>query len=190
MKKAWMSGLIVVLATSLATTAHSQTKEAKPAKYVGVAMCKACHNTTKSGKQFSIWQESAHAKAYETLASDEAKAIAKKMGIEDPQKSEKCLQCHTTGFGVDAKLKGPKLTLEEGVSCEACHGPGSNYRSMRVMKELWAGKVKPESVGLVMPDEKTCTGCHNEKSPTFKGFKYEEMVKKIAHPVPGGRPSN
>ena len=26
--------------------------------------------------------------------------------------------------------------------------------------------------------------CHNDKSPTFKGFVYAEMYKKIAHPIP------
>ncbi len=187
MKRIWIVGLALFVAAAYTTTLEAQTKP-KPAKYVGVALCKACHNTTKSGKQYTVWQKSAHAKAYETLASDKAKEFAKKRGIDDPQKSPECLQCHTTGFGVDAKLKGPKLTLEEGVSCEACHGPGSNYRKMRVMKDLWAGKIKPESVGLTLPDEKTCIQCHNKKSPSYKPFKFEEMFKKIAHPVPGGRP--
>jgi uncharacterized paraquat-inducible protein A len=189
MRKVWVAALTGLLALALVTTVDAQTK-AKPDKYEGVARCMTCHKTKKSGNQYGIWKESAHAKAYETLASDKAKAIAKEKGIEDPQKSEECLQCHTTGFGVDAKLKGPKLTLEEGVSCEACHGPGSNYRSMKVMKALWAGKVKPESVGLVIPDEKTCVTCHNEKSPTFKPFKFEERMKKIVHPVPKERPKS
>jgi hypothetical protein len=40
-------------------------------------------------------------------------------------------------------------------------------------------------LGLVTPTAETCTGCHNDESPTFKGeFKFEEMVAKIAHPYP------
>ena len=38
--------------------------------------------------------------------------------------------------------------------------------------------------GLIIPDEALCKTCHNEKSPTFKGFNYAEMNAKIAHPNP------
>ena len=62
--------------------------------YVGAKKCKMCHNSTKAGKQYTIWSESAHSKAYENLASEKAKAIAKEKGIEYPQKSDACLKCH------------------------------------------------------------------------------------------------
>ena len=48
----------------------------------------------------------------------------------------------------------------------------------------WQGELDGATVGLVAPDEKLCTGCHNEESPTFEGFDYEKMLKKIAHPIP------
>ena len=32
--------------------------------------------------------------------------------------------------------------------------------------------------------EKACARCHNEESPTFKGFEFEERWAEIAHPVP------
>jgi hypothetical protein len=37
------------------------------------------------------------------------------------------------------------------------------------------------AAGLVEQSEKVCVACHNEKSPTFVGFKYEEFLKKIDH---------
>ena len=76
------------------------------------------------------------------------------------------------------------LTLEEGVSCEACHGPGSAYKTNAVMKALYAGTQKGADVGLVDPKKELCVKCHNPESPTYKPFKFEEAVKKIAHPVP------
>ena len=161
-----------------------EKKAAKEFSYVGVKTCKMCHSSTKSGAAYKIWLKNKHSKAYTELASDEAKAIAKKKGIEDPQKADECLACHVTGFGVDAKLKGPKLTLEEGVSCEACHGPGSAYKSKKVMVELYNDKIDPKTVGLITPTKEVCVQCHNKKSPTYKEFVYEEMVKEIAHPVP------
>jgi len=74
--------------------------------------------------------------------------------------------------------------MEEGVSCEACHGPGSQYKSLKVMKDIAAGTVKGADVGLATPDKTLCVKCHNTKSPTFKEFKFEEAAKKIAHPLP------
>lgn len=157
---------------------------AKTPQYIGVKKCKMCHNSKKSGAQYKIWAATPHAKAYETLASEEAKAIGKKMGIDDPQKSDKCLSCHVTGYGKDKAMFATSFKMEDGVQCEACHGPGSLYKSMKVMKDLYAGKLKPADYSLVMPTEKDCITCHNEKSPTFKGFDFKTYFAKIAHPVP------
>jgi hypothetical protein len=153
-------------------------------KYTGANSCKACHLTAKSGAAYKIWQASAHAKAFATLATPEAKEIAKKKGIADPQKSQDCLKCHDTAAGVAAAQLAPTFKPGEGVGCEVCHGPGSEYKSMQVMKDIDAGKVKGETVGLVKSDEKLCVTCHNEQSPSFKGFNFAEMSKKIAHPTP------
>ncbi|MFQ5705992.1 MAG: cytochrome c family protein [bacterium] len=153
-------------------------------KYGGVKTCKACHLVAKSGAQYKIWAKGPHARAYETLKTPKSQETAKKLGIDDPLKSEKCLKCHVTAFGVKASLKGPKLKLEEGVSCEACHGPGSVYKKRQIMKDIFAGKVKGAKYGLVLPTEKVCVKCHNSESPFYKGFDFKKMAAKIAHPVP------
>ncbi|RMD91102.1 MAG: cytochrome C554 [Calditrichaeota bacterium] len=182
MKRVNVILLVLTFLFILVGSALPQNK--KTFTYVGVKGCKACHLTKKSGAQFKIWKKSPHAKAYETLATPKAKEIAKKYDIDDPQKSEKCLKCHVTAFGVDEKIRGKKLTLAEGVSCEACHGPGSGYKTKKVMQAIWEGKVDGAKYGLIKPDEKVCVRCHNEESPTFKSFDFEKMKEKIAHPVP------
>ena len=154
-------------------------------KYVGVQKCKMCHKTAKSGDQYDKWQQSKHAKAYETLATAEAKAVAKKIGLAgDPQQAKECLVCHTTAFDAPVDQKMETLTLTEGVSCEACHGPGSGYKSMKVMKAIYAGTDKGEAYGLIAPTKEVCVTCHNTKSPTFKEFDFDKAIKIIAHPVP------
>jgi len=154
-------------------------------KYVGVAKCKICHKAKTRGNQYGIWASNVHAKAYATLATDEAKQMASKQkDMEDPQKDERCLKCHVTAFGVDAKLIEASFKVEDGVQCEACHGPGSKYKSSKVMKALSKGTQDPAEVGLVVVDEKLCVKCHTKESPTYKPFKFEESSKKIAHPVP------
>lgn len=158
--------------------------QGKKLQYIGTKKCKMCHNSKKSGEAYKIWSASKHAKAYETLASEESKAIAKKMGIEDPQKSDKCLSCHVTGYGKAAEMFAKTFTMEEGVGCESCHGPGSKYKSMKVMKNIHAGKEKRADYGLVIPTEEQCKSCHNEKSPTFKSFDFAKFSAQIAHPIP------
>lgn len=153
-------------------------------KYVGTKNCKMCHSSKKSGEAYKIWESSAHATAYATLASEESKAIAKEMGIDDPQKSDQCLSCHVTGHGKEASLFDKGYSMEEGVTCEGCHGAGSEYNPMKIMKQITAGEVNGADYGLVQPDEASCKTCHNEKSPTFKGFNFKEYVAKIAHPTP------
>ena len=164
-----------------------QVTFAQDFNYIGVKKCATCHKPAKIGNQFGIWSEGSHAKAFEVLKSEEAKKVATKMGIADPATDAKCLKCHVTGFAAPAANKEATLTQEEGVSCEACHGPGSGYKSMKVMKQLVAGEVEPASVGLIAGADNfkaQCVKCHNEESPTYKPFVYEESVKKIAHPMP------
>ncbi|GAB4367567.1 MAG: hypothetical protein Kow0042_08310 [Calditrichia bacterium] len=163
---------------------NAQEKKAKEFQYIGANKCKMCHNSKKSGQQFSIWENSAHAKAFATLATEKAKEVAAKMEIADPQKSEKCLVCHVTGGGKPAAMFAATFSQEEGVGCESCHGPGSEYKSMKVMKGLYDGSLNAEEYGFIKAGEAQCKTCHNEKSPTFKGFEFKTYWEKIAHPVP------
>ena len=155
---------------------------AKP-QYVGAAKCKMCHNTTKQGKIFDKWMASSHAKAYATLASEEAKKIGATKGIADPQKSDACLKCHVTGHTSPAAERGEKWAATEGVTCESCHGAGGLYWKNEEMKAAAADTAKATAVGLLHPGEKTCLGCHNSESPTFKEFDYKTMCAKIEHKV-------
>jgi hypothetical protein len=148
--------------------------------YIGAGKCKMCHNSAAKGAQYTKWTEASHSKAFATLGSDKAKEIASAKGIADPQKDDGCLSCHVTGHGAAAAMLTEKYSAEEGVSCESCHGPGGDYWKMNVMKD----QAQSVAAGLVIPDEKTCVTCHNDKSPTFKGFDFAAMKAKIAHPNP------
>lgn len=149
-------------------------------EFAGVKMCGMCHKKDDSGNQFAKWQASAHAKAFETLGTDKAKEIAKKAGIDDPQKSGKCLKCHSTAYNFTEAVVTEKVKVEDGVVCESCHGPGKKY----MMKSAMEDKAKAVAAGLIAEPKKQCVLCHNDKSPTFKGFDEKAMVEKIAHPDP------
>ena len=164
---------------------EAKKEEAKKFQYIGVKKCKMCHKGTKKGEIYEKWTQRGHAKAYTELATDESKKIAKEAGVKgDPQQAAECLVCHVTAYNAAADEKAATLTLEEGVSCEACHGPGSGYKSLKVMKGLFNDTLKGSDYGLIEPNNEVCITCHNPKSPTYKEFKFEVDVKKIEHPVP------
>ena len=144
--------IAVIFAFSLPLVA--QEKAAAPKhEYVGAAKCAMCH---KKDNIHPTWMETKHAKAWESLKPED-------------QKNEKCIACHSTG--TDAKG-----TLLTGVQCEACHGPGSNYMKMNIMKDQ---KLAIEN-GLIIPTEKTCQKCHNENVPAeFKAKEPYDFAKMM-----------
>jgi excinuclease UvrABC ATPase subunit len=152
-------------------------------KYVGVKTCSPCHKSGAKGNQAGIWQKSKHAGAFKSLLSEKAVAIAKEKGLKKPaSESPECLDCHVGK--IDAKLAAASFDPKDGVQCETCHGAGSTYKSMAIMKD----KVKAIAAGLIeykdeAATEKLCKTCHNEKSPTFKEFKFKDMWAKIKHPA-------
>lgn len=168
--------------------------------YVGTNNCKMCHKKAAKGDQYGLWKKTAHANALETLKSDTAVAIAKEKGISGPpSEAPECLTCHTVGYGSDTGYKVlsadfiadpensravKKNDSMAAVGCESCHGAGKDYKSKKTMVGITDGSIDGASKGLIMPNEAVCITCHNEKSPFYKEFNFEERVKEISHPYP------
>jgi hypothetical protein len=165
---------LLVIAAYLFLPANTNAQ----AKFVGSKTCGMCHKSEKQGLQLKIWTDSKHAQAYKTLLTPKADEIAMKKGGKKAVETPECLKCH-----VGEKALVESAFKEDGVQCETCHGAGSEYKSMPVMKN----KEEAVKKGLIVPEgEKFCKTCHNPASPSFKEFKYAEMWKKIAHPTPKG----
>jgi hypothetical protein len=187
-----MLRVLLTLTATLLVLSFATSALAEDYQYIGAGKCFMCHKKDASGNQMQKWLDGPHAGAYETLASEESLAIAKEMGIGNPQEADQCLKCHVTAHGkpaaaFDAKFRAKDKSdshLVDGVGCEACHGPGSEYKSNKVMKAITTGETDGATVGLWAPDEALCVSCHNEESPTYKGFDFAEYSAKIAHPIP------
>jgi len=168
--------------------------------YIGSAACGKCHKSSKKGAQLKAWEKGPHAGAFETLKSEEAAKIAAEKELTVPAyEASECLKCHVTGWNdggyeikdaefyaqVNEKGKPTKEVKRmaglQAVGCESCHGAGSEYK--KVHKKDYETSL---TLGLVTPDEKVCVTCHNEESPTYKEFNYEEKVTEITHPFPEG----
>jgi hypothetical protein len=145
--------------------------------YVGASKCKMCHRTEKQGQQFPLWEASKHAKSFSALASDKAKEIAQGAGVDNPADSPQCLKCHAPLAEKAAELK------EEGVGCETCHGPGSAYKKMSIMKDH-AEAVKNGMIDYGSPEDikKQCLTCHENAHGT--SFDFEAAWEKVKHAKP------
>lgn len=177
--RAAMMGLVLV------TPLFAQ--EGRKPVYVGVKQCAKCHQGPGFGYQHCRFLLSAHSQAYASLAMPEAKEIARLSGIpREPQKAPMCLGCHATGSEVEDWERDETFHMEDGVQCEKCHGPGSEYMDEAVMVDRDAA----EAAGLMTPDKEDCMGCHKVKgshvavlqSPKFD---VDEAWERLAHPTPG-----
>jgi len=175
---------LVVMGIGFALAMGAADVRAKEPQYVGAKKCKTCHKKELIGNQYGKWEEMKHAKAYDTLKGEDALKIAKEKGLSvPPSEAKECLECHATAYGEDAaKFAQKPLAVQDGVQCEACHGPGSLYKKKKTM----ADREKSLAAGMWDPgkDEKICTGCHNDRSPTFESFDFEKRKEEIAHPIP------
>jgi Cytochrome c554 and c-prime len=149
-------------------------------QYAGTKKCKMCHKGEKNNFIYETWAETKHANAYAVLAADEAKHVYEGLGYTgNPQEDDKCLRCHVPGVGMDSTYTA-KIVLDDGVSCEVCHGAGNDYKKKSVMED----REMAISMGLTADPKAVCISCHNEEAPTFKGFNFEESWEKIKHSLP------
>ena len=118
-------------------------------KFVGSERCTTCH-----GKEYRVWEGSAHARAMTALVK------------ANQDFNPECVRCHVTGFGTSEGFQSASTTPQlANVQCEACHGVAALHM---------ADVNKP--YGRISP--RVCYGCHTkERSPDFSFFKYWEMIK-------------
>jgi len=165
MRKPTIIALLIMGLMGLWLVSASAEEGEAEHQYVGAKKCKICHKDV-----YQAWEESGHATTFADLTEEE-------------QKKEECVTCHITGVDEDGE------TLVN-VQCEACHGPGSDYKSPKVKsRKKWEEnpeemrKLAQEAGLISVPGPDNCTQCHKkEGNPNFKPFDYEEMKGKV-HPV-------
>ena len=81
-----------------------------------------------------------------------------------PEQSEKCLACHA--LAVPAEERAQTFDLNDGVSCESCHGPAAGWLGPHTVKG-WENQSSEQKAKLGMIDLRdvavrshTCLRCH------------------------------
>ena len=135
MKKTLLYAMVGMFLSIFVMVSIAGAAQSAKATYVGPKKCKMCHIN-----QFKSWEENMpqHENALKSLPADK-------------QKDADCIKCHTTGYGKDSGYKDEATTPDlAGVTCEACHGPGSEH--------IAAAKEQKKETITKTP---VCTTCHN-----------------------------
>lgn len=165
------SSLVIIIGVAAVAGIYGRTAPGNIG-YTGAKACGECHGEEAIGNQNKIWGGSPHAKAYLALKSARGAGIAAPLGIKDPAGSRECLRCHTTGGGEHPSV------AQEGVGCEACHGPGEKYhtasghvdyssRENGYRKAVKLGMYPILGITSLKYREKLCLSCHTEKRPCY-----------------------
>ncbi len=182
-----LTGLAYLLAMAWSVPSAAQPKEPV---YVGVRVCSECHSGPGAGHQYSLWRLSSHAKALATLSMPESKEIARLSGSpEAPHTARVCLGCHATAADAEEWERDETFLIEDGVQCETCHGPGSEYMDEAVMRDRELAMER----GLRMASPQTCMICHGPKGSheavlSTEPYVVETALETIAHPRPVSPP--
>lgn len=178
--------LIAVAALLGALTVPAWAQATKHPIYVGARACGSCHDGVAQGNQHSRWLTTKHSRAYESLLVPEAWEMARLSGITvDPVRSPVCLGCHATAADTEGWERDQGFRLEDGVQCERCHGPGSEYMDREVMADPEAARA----AGLRTMTPSDCRLCHYEKGSHVAVHQKAPLDMaaawaSVAHPIP------
>lgn len=158
-KVSWLALLSCLLGLNISSTSANPAEAPAVSKlgtYHGPGSCAAssCHGNIQPQKltrvmqnEYSTWiGQDKHANAYNVLTNDVSRRMGRILTTKDaqgnpapPSEAPKCLACHALyAPGKQAQPFG----MEDGVSCESCHGPSSGWLETHTHKDSHTDSVK------------------------------------------------
>jgi len=133
--------------------------------HLGAGSCaaQACHGGGSGERnEYKIWAtRDKHHRAYDVLLEPLGQRIGQRLGI-DPTKERRCLDCHaTTGVRL-----AKSHVVEDGVSCELCHGGAKDWLGPHATPEWQKLSAKQKAAAgfldLATPPKRAaaCMRCH------------------------------
>ena len=104
-----------------------------PLKFTGAGSCNQAkchgHKSKPRANEYTTWAKAeVHSAGYSVLFEEDSQKIGKDFGLKGkPEESKECTVCHTLSIEDKPDLKGEKYDVNEGVTCELCHGPAEQY---------------------------------------------------------------
>jgi len=126
---------LLASASLAALAAWSSATAATASRHEGVATCASttCHGAARPlagtpvlQNEYVTWSEfDPHAGAFRTLQNERSAAMAQRLGLGPAERAPACLACHSEV--VPTAVRGPRFQQDDGIGCEACHGPASRW---------------------------------------------------------------
>jgi mono/diheme cytochrome c family protein len=176
-----VSGAAVFVA--ITTSANAQDEKKPAPEYIGLGQCVLCHNQKLAADdspfvtlsrdftaltETEVFAHDKHRQAYELLEGELGQHMQKILADawDKPDykvtQDQACLSCHA-GWKTGEE-KPP--TFEYGVTCESCHGPGSQWRDPHIDPK-WRATHPSEKLSWGFTDvrnplskAKLCFSCH------------------------------
>lgn len=155
-------------------------------KFMGTGSCSSsnCHGNVNPIKgaevlqnEYYTWSKhDRHSKAYANLLTPDAQRMAALLNLGDPTREPLCLKCHAT-YVPDKARQGAKFNIEDGVSCESCHGASERWLSSHTEgNATHASNIENGLRDLVPLDKRAtlCLSCH-----------YGDEDKSVTHDLYG-----
>ncbi len=178
-----MSFLLLLLSLFVAKISFAQTPVTQPS-LIGSASCSAasCHGGTQPKKdEFTTWAtKDKHSRAYGVLFDERSRKMAKILKLKSPAHEDQfCLSCHSVSPSFS---KSPKFDVQEGVSCESCHGAASVWLEPHTRH----GWTHTQSIALGMTDLKNmqiraekCLNCHSGVDHTLLSAGHPDVTFEL-----------
>lgn len=147
-------------------------------KSMGVVNCanSLCHGSVRPWKDANVLQNEyvtwsrvdKHARAYKVLFNEQSARIARNLGLGNAAEAKLCLDCHA--HNVPKAQRGERFKFDDGVTCEACHGPSERWLPKHV--EDGAKHTGNLEAGLFPTDDpaeraRLCLSCHFGNADRF-----------------------
>lgn len=181
-----MSSLVALsVGVWLLASASNLFAQSAPSGTIGVGSCAAagCHGgdgTRKkldgsfdfSSASYSTWmQRDPHAQAYEVLLAPRSQKMIQQLGDgwQPAHQEQRCLVCHATLEPANGKVSlAQQESLQDGVSCEACHGGAEKWLGPHTEHTWRSRKSAADRAALGFVDlrldltqrARTCAKCH------------------------------
>src|ERR1051325_5997915 len=178
--------LVWIFFVAAARGGESESPAAAP-KFLGSQSCasSSCHGGAGDiSKQFTVWSQYDfhHHRPFATLETARSERLADVLKIGKPTESARCTVCHAPFQTVPPERLGKDAKVNEGVSCESCHGPAENWLRSHTRRDY----THADRVAAGMRDLKnlyvranTCVACHQNVPSDLLNAGHPELIFEL-----------
>jgi hypothetical protein len=156
-------------------------------RFLGATSCSSsgCHGGGgQNQNQYLVWslQDFHSQRPFATLTTARSKQIADTLQIKDPTAESRCTCCHAPLRDVPESLRAETFQINEGVSCESCHGPAEDWLRSHTRSD-WShadrGFAGMRDLKNLYVRANTCVACHQTVATPLLKAGHPELIFEL-----------